>query len=309
MFITSTFVIVYSFEISNKELVERFQSQYYIISSSEDLLESRISTNEIEGAYIYLIPGKIKNETTYLVGIYDPHNIIGKAYQCNYDEIILGRYYNNEKGNVHVILNSSLITLKILKTFDFKFFPNYWGIINYSLAQKFQKEPNFIIVDKKLYVEGYLIEPIVKLSDFYYKSSEEITFDLIFLTMISIVAIYFFINALLNIEIKENTRNISIIRAIGSTTYNIGAIYFMRAIYIGVAGMILGLSLGIIIAYLLSSTFQLMGFLTYFIIYIPYDMFTINALLSVIGGAVASLQPIRNATRIKIISGMKGVTL
>jgi putative ABC transport system permease protein len=309
MFITSTFVIVNSFEISNKELVERFQSQYYIISSSEDLLKSRVSIEEVEGAYIYLIPSKIDNESTYVVGIYDPHNIIGKAYQCNYDEIILGRYYEGHKGTIPIILNSSQIELHILKTYDFKFFPNYWGIINYSLAQKFQKMPNFIIVDKKVYVEGYITEPIVKLSEFYYKSSEEITFDLIFLTLISIVAIYFFINALLNMEIKENTRNISIIRAIGSTTYNIGAIYFLRAIYIGMAGMVLGLSLGIIIAYLLSSTFQLMGFLTYFTIYVPYNVFTITALLSIIGGAIASIQPIRNATKIKVISGMKGVPL
>ena len=307
MFITSTFVIVYSFEISNKELVERFQSQYYIISSSTNLLESRVPIGNIEGAYIYIIPAKVGNENTYVVGIYDPYSVIGKAYQCKYNEIILGKYYTEEKGKIQITLNGTPIEMRILKIFDFKFFPNYWAIINYSLAQKFQKIPNFIIVDKKIEVEGFITEPIVKLSEFYYKSSEEITYDLIFLTMISIVAVYFFINALLHMEIKENMRNISIIRAMGSTTTNIGAIYFLRALYIGTGGMILGIALGIVIAYLLSSSFQLLGFLTYFTIHIPYEVFLMDILIAIIGGAIASIQPIRSVVKMKILSGIRGV--
>ncbi len=300
-------MIVYSFEISNKELVERFQSQYYMISSSQDILESRVTVKGIKGAYIYVIPAEIKNESSYVVGVYDPYNIIGKAYQCKYNEIILGKYFEGEKGEIPLLINSSFMELKILKIFDFKFFPNYWAIINYSLAQNFQRDPNFIIVDKKIYLEGYQTEPIVKLSEFYYKSSEEITYDLIFLTMISIVAVYFFINSLLHMEIKENMRNISIIRAVGSTTLNIGSVYFLRAIFIALSGMILGISLGITIAYILSSSIQLFGLLTYFNIYVPYNVFLINFLIALVGGALGSIQPIRSVIKIKIISGIRGL--
>ncbi len=304
MFITSTYTIAYSFEVSNRELVERFHSQYYIISSSKNLLNSRVTPKGAIGAYVYLIPARIGNLSTYVVGIYDPHNVLGWVYECNAGSIILGEYFH-KSGDVSVAIKDETLKLKVLRTMRFEFFPDYWGVINYTVAREFQKEPNFIITDKYLEVDGLITQSMIKLGDFYYKSSEETYVDLVLLSLISVVAIYFFINALLEMEISENIRKIAIIRALGSTSHNISAIYFLRSLYIGAAGMIMGLSFGIVLSYMLPTILQFSGLLSYLSISIPFTMFLINLLLTVVGATLASIHPIRRAVGIEILEGMR----
>ncbi len=306
MFITSTFIIVYSFEVSNKELVGRFESQFYMVSSTEDILKSRVPLDLVDGAYIFIIPAKINNVSTYALGIYDPHSILGDYYQCAYGDVILGKYYS-EKGYVDVHLNGTLESLRVSKIMDFKYFPNYWMIINYSMAMRFQSQPNLVITDRYVEVDGYVTTPMVDLSQFYFKSSEEITKDLAFFAVISIVVVYFFINALLTMEIRESTKRISVMRAIGSTTTNIGAIYFLRAMFIGFSGMILGTAIGILLSYLLAALFPLSGMLSYFLVYVPSTVFITNLFVAGIGASIAAIQPVRSAMKIGIVDGLKGV--
>ncbi len=304
MFITSVYIISYSYEVSNKQLVERFQSRYFIISSSTNLLESRVDVKDLRGAYVYLLPARIENKTTYIVAIYDPKEILGKAYQCPYNKIILGAEFGKLKS-VSVSIGNISTNLEVLKRMSFKFFPDYWGIINYSMAQSFQNEPNFIITDKNIEVNGLITQSMIKLGEFYYKSSEETYIDLVLLILISMVTIYFFINALLNMEVIEDVRKISIIRALGSSSINVATIYFLRAIYIGVGGMLLGFSFGVVLSYLLPTVLQFTHLLTYIVISIPPAVIEINLLLTLLGSALASIQPIRRSVKIKILEGMR----
>ena len=310
MFITSTSIITYSFEVSNKELVERFESRYYMIYSNENILKSSVPiSNNIKGAYVYIIPAKIENISTYLVGIYDPDNVLSSFFQCHYSDIILGDDFENYKigDNVNVILNSTFnINFHIANIHSLILFPSYWSIINYTFAQKFKKTPNFVIINENKKIKGFYTSSMIGLSDFYFKSSEEITTDLLLLALISIVAVYFFIDSLLTIEIRESIRKIAIIRAIGSTTKNISAIYILRSLYIGLVGMILGLSAGIVIAYLVAAIFPLTGILTYFMIYIPLKVFMYPLIIIFVGSVLGVIQPLINTNKVNIVRGMGG---
>ncbi len=310
MFITSTSIITYSFEISNKELVEKFESRYYMIYSNENILRSSVPISDnINGAYVYVIPSKIDNKSTYLVGIYDPHKVLSSFFQCNYGDIILGDDFKDYKiGNeINVVLNSSTISLHIANIHSLILFPSYWGVINYTLAQKYRKNPNFVIINKNEKIDGFHTSSMIGLSDFYFKSSEEITTDLLLLALISIVAVYFFINSLLTIEIRESVKKISIIRALGSTTKNIDAIYILRSLYIGVSGMLLGISAGIVIAYLVAAVFPFTGILTYFVIYIPLKVFAFPLIIILVGSVFGIIQPLLSANKVNIVKGMRGV--
>jgi len=310
MFITSTSIITYSFEISNKELVEKFESRYYMIYSNDNILDSSVPVSKnIRGAYVYILPAKIENRSTYLVGIYDPYNVLSSFFQCHYGDIILGDDFKNYKiGNsIEVSLNSTLFELHIANIHSLLLFPSYWGIINYTLAQKFKKAPNFAIINENKKIKGFYTSSMIGLSDFYFKSSEEITTDLLFLALISIVAVYFFIDSLLTIEIRESVKKISIIRAIGSTKRNIIAIYILRSLYIGLAGMLLGISAGVVIAYLVAAIFPLTGILTYFMIYIPLKVFIFPAIIILVGSVLGIIQPLLNANKLNIVRGMRGL--
>ncbi len=307
MFITSTLITVYSFETSNRELVKRFEAKYYIISSQDNLLNSHVPLGTVNGTYVWVVKGKINNESTYIAGIYDPNNLLGYLYQCDENSVVLGSSFKNIKGTAKLEFYNKTMELRIKGYMNFKYFPNYWCVVNYSLFKNMSKEPNFIITNKNLKVDGFETRSMTSLTQFYSKTAEEISFDLLLLDIISIVVIYLFVNALLSIEIRENTKKIAIMKAIGSTKYNIAGIYLLRSLYIGFVGMLIGFSFGVILSYLLSSIIPLFGMLTYFNIYVPHIVLIADFIISVVGSVFASITPIRRAVRINIIKGIRGV--
>ncbi len=311
MFLTSITVVIYSFEMSNRALVERFQTDYYVISSTEDLLKSRVPEELVgnKGAYVTILNARINNVSTYIVGIYDPGNILGKRYQCSAGEIILGKYYSNKLIAVHVAWRNGSEVLKVKRITNLNFFPQYWAVANFSFVKNQTHRVNFIITKGKINVQGYEIYSMTKLNDFYVKNIGEITWDLFFLEAISIVVIYIFTNTLLNMEIRENVRKIGIMKAVGSSKKNIAALYLLRSIFVGSAGMLLGFSLGVILSYLLISFIPLLGLSTYFFIYIPPMVFLIDLLIAIAGAAIAAVGPIRRAVRIDILRGMRGAMI
>ncbi len=304
MFVTSTLIIVYSFEMSNQALVERFQSNYYVISSEENLLKSRVEMHLDDAAYVWISPGWVNNVSTYVVAVYDPHNIMGTYFGCPEDRVILGR--DIKSGSV---VNVRFLDLDLNLTLDrrmsFTYFPDYWVVVNYTYFAGLK--PNFMVVDHPVNVEGYETRSITTLTVFYEKTAEEISFDLFLLDLISMVVVYLFINALLNIEIRENIRKISTMRAIGSTKKNIAALYLLRSLYVGSVGMLIGFSMGVALSYLLASIFPLFGMLTYFYIYIPSIVFVADILVAIAGALIAAIGPIRSALKINIVEGMRGV--
>ncbi|GEM_PF-2785066 len=304
MFVTSTLAVVYSFEMSNKALIERFESRYYVISSDENLLKSRVEMKVENAAYIWITPGKVNNQTTYVIGVYDPHNILGTYLSCDEDRIIVGRDVNTGK-HVHLQFLDLNLNLTLDRKMSFSYFPDYWVIVNnsYFAGQK----PNFMIVDRNIQVEGYMTKSLTSLTTFYERTAEEISFDLFLLDLISMVVIYLFINALLTIEIRENVKKIAIMRAIGSTRKNIAALYLLRSLYIGTAGSVIGFSLGVSLAYLLAALIPLSGMLTYFYIYVPPIVFIADVIIAIIGSLIAAISPIYSAVKINIVKGMKGV--
>jgi len=306
MFITSITSIIYSFELSNKELVERFQSKYHIISSSEDLLKSKINIKDVRGAYVTLLKVNIGGRETYLAGIYDPYKILESKYECKMNEIILEKSFSTRNNTVKILWQSGSMWLKVKRVNSLDIFPEYWGIANFSLVNNITHRVNFIITKERFEIQGYETYSMTKLNDFYFKNVEEITWDLIFLELISIVVIYIFTNTLLNMEVRENIRKMGIMKAIGSSKRNIASLYLLRSIYIGTSGMLLGFSLGVVLSYILTTFIPMLGISTYFVVYIPPVIFLIDVLLGVGGSFLASIGPVRKAVKVNILAGLGG---
>ncbi len=304
MFVTSTLVIVYSFELSNQSLVNRFESKYFIIASDSNLLDSKVYASVPNATAVWLALAKINNVSTFIFAIYDPQHLFGYGYECKDGEIVLGNDLHF-KNTADVKFDDINITLDISGNKDMKFFPNYWAAVNRTLFGT--NPPNFLIVEKQTEIGGYKILPMTVLTEFYAKTAEDVTFDLVLIDMITIIVVYLFINALLNAEIIDSIKKISIMRAIGSSRWNIGGIFLLRALYIGTLGMITGFSFGVILAYFLAAVIPLTGMLTYFIIYIPHIVFVVDILIATLGSLLAAILPVRKAINVNILAGIRGV--
>ena len=307
MFLTSTISVIYSFEMSNRELTQRFQSKYYVISSHPNILKSSVPLNMVSGAYVVLLPVNVDNISTFAVGIYDPYGILKKNYNCSQGEIILGTQFKATNGNVVLQIGENKTMLHVRRKMELDIFPNYWVIINFTEALRISKKVNFVITDKLMHITGYYTTSMIQLNNFYTRNVEEISWDLMFLEIIGILVIYIFTNTLLNLEIMENVRKISIIKAMGSSRSNLIGLYLLRSLYIGLSGMVIGFSLGVIVTYFMVSFLPLLGIVSYFNIYIPPTVFVINTLIALVGAVLASLGPIRRAVKIEVIQGIRGM--
>jgi len=306
MFVTSTLIIVYSFEISNQALVDRFQSKYFIITSSDNLLNSHVYIKVHNATEVWLAPAIINNKSTYVFALRDPAHLFGYGYDPKAGDIIPGLELNI-KGNVTARFLGEILCLNVTTHKDMKFFPEYWAVVNITYFGT--RSPNFLIVSHEVKVQGYKVKPMTALPQFYAKTAQDVTFDLMLIDLITIVVIYLFINALLSAEIKDSVKKIAIMRAIGSTRTNIAGIYLLRALYIGSTGMVIGFSLGVILSYLLAALIPLTGMLTYFTIYVPHIVFIIDLLISTVGSFLAALLPVTRAVKVQIVPGMKGVSI
>nr|AAZ32445.1 probable ABC transporter [uncultured euryarchaeote Alv-FOS1] len=304
MFVTSTLIIVYSFEISNKALVDRFESKYYIVESDSNLLDSRVSVSIHNATEIWLASAKINNQSTYIFAVVDPMHLLGYGFQPELNHIIPGKELNI-KDHANVTFLGLSMNMSVDKSKSLKFFPEYWAVVNRTYFK--EQNPNFLIVTHKVSAQGYSVLPMTALTQFYEKTAEDVTFDLMLIDMITIVVIYLFINALLSAEIRDSVKKIAIMRAIGSTKKNIGGIYLLRALYIGSVGMVIGFALGVILSYFLAAVIPLSGMLTYFTISVPHIVFIVDILISTVGSFFAALIPVSRAIKIKIVPGMKGV--
>ncbi len=304
MFVTSTLVIVFSFENSNKELVDRFQSKYYVVVSSDNIMDSRVNARIKNATMVWMAPATINGTSTVIISVMDPTHLMGYGYTCKETQLIPGTALNLKK-TANLSYEGRNYTLSVLGKKDLKFFPNYWAIVNISFFRG--RAPNMLIVNHPVKVHGYMVLPMTVLTQFYAKTAEDVTFDLVLIDLITIVVVYLFINALLNVEIRDSVKKISIMRAIGSSRKNIGGIFLLRAIYIGTAGMIIGFSLGVILSYLLAAIIPLTGMLTYFNIVVPHLVFIVDLVVAVLGSFLAAIVPVKRAINIDILAGMKGV--
>jgi putative ABC transport system permease protein len=190
-------------------------------------------------------------------------------------------------------------------------FPNDWIIGSVDMARSLKGDMSndsysFLIIEQNMNFEGYRTSNMISILNYFVKSTEEIAYDLIILEIVSILIIIILVNAIMSMEIKENVRNISIMRCLGATPKTILYIYMLRAMYISIVGGLLGLCLGVINSYLLVGAIPRLGFKTLYAVYVPTIVLIIPFLIALFSGFIGSIIPLRKATRIEPLEGLQG---
>lgn len=121
----------------------------------------------------------------------------------------------------------------------------------------------------------------------------------IFLTIPSLIAM---INTLA-ISVIERTREIGMLRAVGSTQKQIRRIILAEALLLALAGTVFGLLAGLYLNYTLVSAFRMAGFPVDF--FFPWVGLIYATLVGVLFGALAAIIPARQASRLEIVSALQ----
>lgn len=308
MFVTTMFILADSFRESNIGLLQRFKSNYYCISTNPDLYESRVPEGKFNGSSCILVKITVEkdNETyiTYFLGINDTLGIL----KYNGEGIWIGSESPILPGEMTIYGPDSNISVYVNRVYRTSFFPNYWLIGNLSTARMLrgdmENEVNFVITEYPIYENGYRCSSMTSIIDFFRASVEEIERDVALTIIIALVISILLMNSVMAMDMKDNSRTIAILRAIGCTRYKIFMVYFARAVYIAITASLFGLSLGIILSYSLVSIIPRFGVESLFNI-VVYPYVAIYAiLLGFLGAVIGGIPPILGTLKIGIVREM-----
>lgn len=131
----------------------------------------------------------------------------------------------------------------------------------------------------------------------------------IILTLIIIVAAFNIASALI-MMVKEKTRDIAIMKAMGASGASLQRIFLGKGLAIGLVGICLGVSMGALVCWLLSQYqfIQLPGDI-YFLTTLPVKVNLVDIVIIVLGTLLicfcASLYPSRKAAEMEAVAGIR----
>ena len=311
MFVTSTLILTTSFEESTKYLLSRFETKYYVVDDGNPFVESHVRSVDIMFAGCVLSEITINNTETYFLGIFDPNDLLEKGYNLENDEIWCGYQLEIEAEEINLTSSLGTYNLTVSNTYRSSMFPNNWVIGSVDMARALRGDMcndsySFLIIGENVVFEGYRTSNMISILNYFIKSTEEIAYDLIILEIVSIMIIIILVNAIMNMELKENIKNICIMRGLGATPNTIFYIYLLRALYISTVGGLFGLCLGVISSYILVGAVPRLGFETLYAVYVPTIVLIIPFVIALFAGFIGSVVPLWKATKIEPLHGLQG---
>jgi putative ABC transport system permease protein len=119
------------------------------------------------------------------------------------------------------------------------------------------------------------------------------------LALAVIIALFGIVNTLA-LSVYERTRELGLLRAVGTSRRQIRQIVRGEAVITGVMGAVIGVAIGVLFGVLVSRPLGSEGF----VLALPYLTLAVLLVLGALAGVVASIAPARRASRIDVLQAL-----
>ena len=133
------------------------------------------------------------------------------------------------------------------------------------------------------------------------KQINQLLYLLYVLLAMSVVISLFGIVNTLALSVFERTREIGMLRAIGSTRLQLRETILYESVITAIIGGLLGIVIGIVLAWVVALGFRSSGI----VFAIPYGQVVLSLVVAVIAGIVAAAFPARRAARLNVLEALQ----
>lgn len=322
MFIVASFSVAGGLRTSMDRLVSNFSTENYLItlpgeSGPEYFIPGDLGLNYDEYARGVFTSAMVQplNRTVTVFSLEDDFNIVGEIYYVSGYDMRAGTALP-VSGDV-TIIGAREVYASVSGKFSSTIFPNDWlmgsAAVLTELTGKMNATYNFAIsrsLDESAIAmiegNGFSVQPLVGIIDFLDSGISEIESDATWVLIPSTFVIAVLAYSFLGSETADRRHDIGIIKTLGAGRRRVLGYLLFNALAISAYGGLIGVALGVVVSYALSTAASAM-FTSVFIIESSEVLLVLSFLATLGAGVLGALIPALRMTYTSPVQDLKEV--
>jgi len=322
MFVVASFSIVSGLKVSMEVLSDNFQTEYYLVTfpgtdGMDFFSVPEVILDEDRAACGIVVPSVVSTTggAVNVFSISDPDKLLPETIVTDGTEVLAGTSVSLT-GSFSLTSEDS-IEVTVAGRYSSTLFPSDWlfasEYVTRSLSSCGESEYNFVLTGdmteahiSSLRDEGYSVQSMIGVLDFLESSIDEIERDTYWILAPSSFVIAVLAYSFMGSEISDRRHEIGIVKAIGAGRKQILGMLLGEAAIISVWGSLLGLALGIVLAYGVSTAASVV-FTSVFVVDIQESILVLSVLVTISSAVVGAILPAVRMTTTRPVEDLREV--
>lgn len=309
-FVVGSFAFANGLGLTVHNITSKFESEGLLVFEGDDISTSLLNESLYDISTEYISIGLCTAEANgsyhTLFAVRDPDSLLPQDFNPLSGEMLVGVA---DPLSGPIMLSSDSISLELFanRTYSSSLFPSYWHVVQWDDLERLRPEMEgsvsfliFLTADHALIdslrSQGLSVKEMTGILGYFSAGSEEVALDLWLIIVPAAFIVAMLVYSVIAMEIKDRSREIAILKAMGASNRQISRIFQFQALLLSVLGGAAGVVIGIIVSYAISTSSSILVPDSLFYLKVTEFSMLISFLCAVLAGVAGSLWPIYRAS-------------
>ena len=320
MFIVASFSIAAGLRTSMDTLADNFTSEYSLVSlpgeSGMDFFEpSSLGDAGGRSALCIVAVASVGSDQVVVFSVSDPGGVLEETFSASGSDVKAGTSVQMS-GTVMLVAETSQV-VEVVSRFSSSMFPSTWvlgsqelllaltgqddGSCNLAVCQGLTPDDSSLLESS-----GFSIQPMVSIVEFLNAGVDELESDAYWVLVPSAFVIAVLAYSFIGAEVSDKRHDIGIIKTIGAGRRRVFSYLLGESLLICAYGGALGLALGIVLSYAVSTIASHL-FTSVFVIEVEEVLLLTSYVVTVAAGVLGAALPAARMTLSSPVQDLKEV--